>query len=159
MTKYIQLSRLLFLCCLIIMFNSCSSYDNHQRTSRFYFDLSIPNGISPIVHEENWSFTGEGRIYIEYEFDSEAFNQFLANNDFTEYSPLPIDKPIQFSVPHEISNYMSPNLYNKMYCDSLMYRFNNNSGLYNENDVSRGCNSIVVLDMEACKMYLYYYHD
>lgn len=159
MSKNIQLLALLFLCCLMLQCNSYTNNKNPRRASRFYFGLSIPNELSPIVYEENWSFTGEGRIYVEYGFDSVAFNQFIIVNDFADYEPLPINKPIRFAVPHEISNYMFPDTYYEKYCDSSIYRYISNSGLYKNNDLVQGCHSVVVLDMEARKLYLYYYHD
>ena len=150
---------------LIIIFLAVIKFWNYFpprtpiKVARIISELSISKDIKPTIFKEANTFTGEGYVYIVFQFDSIGSDNLKKHNSFSRYSKLPIEIKLP-SLPDEIFSYMPADIYNQYYYPLKKDTIQEYKGRY-KLDVKRNSKSFVfcLLDEKANKLYIYSYHD
>lgn len=58
------------------------------KIARLQSGLDIPNSVQILEYKEEYSFTGEGFIYVELKFNKEEFDKAFINSHKNEYKKL-----------------------------------------------------------------------
>lgn len=123
--------------------------------------LKIPKNTKPAVFEEENTFTGEGYLYMVFDFDSIKARKFIAINKkkLSDFCKLPINFKMP-PVPDELYNYMSAKMRNEYYPtikqESKIYFF----GIYKLERIKNSQSfNITIFDKKSNKLFVYSYHD
>lgn len=129
------------------------------KLARIIGGLRVPKEVKPIVFKEENTFTGEGYMYLVFEFDSLKTTEFITNNEFSEFEKLPINIKLP-AIPDELYHYMPAAIYNKYYLplkEDSMIEYSGNYKLDKKQN-SKSFN-FTLFDKKKKKLFIYSYHD